>query len=71
MCLPLKPPTRQDRLRAFLAQHGLNQRKVAIRLGISEAYLGQIFAGKRRPEHYINKLVDMGIPSELLPDKSK
>lgn len=71
MCLQLEQATRQDRLRGFLIARGINQRKLAEKLGVSEAYIGQILSGKRRPKHYIDRLIDMGIPSELLSDKSE
>jgi len=69
MCLSFKQPTRQDKLRGFLAWHGVSQRALAKKLGVSEVYIGQILSGKRRPQYYIEKLIQMGIPSELLPEK--
>ena len=71
MCLPSKQPTRQDRLRGFLAEHRVTQRRLGELLGVTEAYVGQILAGKRRPQHYIDELVKLGIPRDLLPENSQ
>lgn len=71
MCLHSEQITRQDKLRGFLAERRLNQRKLADMLGVSEAYMGQILSGKRKPKHYIERLINLGIPSDFLPDKSE
>jgi len=61
-------PTRQDRLRSWLALHRKTVRSVAQDTGICRTVVHAIFADHRAPQGHIERLIAYGIPSELLPE---
>ncbi|HML54306.1 MAG TPA: helix-turn-helix transcriptional regulator [Solidesulfovibrio magneticus] len=60
-------PTRQDRLRAWLALHRKTVRGVAEATGICRTVVHAIFQDKRAPQAHIDRLIQYGIPADLLP----
>lgn len=60
-------PSRQDKLDAFLALRKIQKSEIAKNLGISPQMLTQIFNGRCAPPLTIDKLIEMGIPADLLP----
>lgn len=61
-------PTRQDRLKSWLALHRKTVRAVASDTGICRTVVHDIFAGKRAPQVHIERLIQYGIDPELLPE---
>lgn len=65
--LDLSQPDRQARLDAFLSVHRISKSHLAALLGIHHSYVGKICSGERRPKEHIQRLIDLGIPADLLP----
>ena len=61
-------PSRQARLNAFLIQHGVTTTELAKRLGCTISNVSDIKAGRKTTTHLILKMIELGIPAELLPE---
>ncbi len=65
------PPTRQDLLRGWLTAHRLTNRWLAHRMGVTDQRMSQVLAAETCPQSYIELLVGLGVPEELLPKPSR
>lgn len=63
-------PTRQDRLRSWLALHKIRYGDLALALGVHPSMITRIVSGERAPARRIRQLAELGIPRELLPEPS-
>ena len=61
-------PSRQARCNAWLAERGVTKADLARELGVSVGYIYHIIVGNKRPPHMIERLHQLGIPRELLPE---
>ena len=61
-------PTRQDRCRAWLVERRIVFGDLAADAGFSKATLSRIIAGSRAKPEHIARLIELGIPAELLPE---
>lgn len=66
--IPLAKPSRQARLRIWLMEHGLQSKDLAHQLGVSPQTMSNIASGLRNPPHHIKRLIDLGVPADLLPE---
>lgn len=73
LCESLHPqkPTRQARLKAWMATYGIEARGLARAAGVSPQMMSMIIAGRRAPRERIERLVQAGVPSDLLPEPSE
>lgn len=62
------PPDRRQRLKAWMAEHGVRQKTLAEALGIHVSYIGKIVSGEYRPAYQVARLIELGIPRQLLPE---
>jgi len=66
---------RHLQLRIWLLEHGLSQRAIARRLGVSPQYLNQVLLGRKPGLGIRRRLVrELGFPEDLIayePDKRK
>ncbi|MCF8104338.1 MAG: helix-turn-helix transcriptional regulator [Desulfohalobiaceae bacterium] len=60
--------SRQARLNAWLSLHGIAKNELARKTGFSPSYISFLLNGKRRHPDALQKLIDLGIPEELLPE---
>ncbi len=58
---------RLRKLKAWLDMRGLSQRELADILDVHPSMITRIFKGERSPPGRIEHLVQLGIPSHLLP----
>jgi predicted XRE-type DNA-binding protein len=58
--------SRPIELKCWLIRHGLSQPKVARQLGITRQYLSSILKSERKAPHIRRKLVDLGLPADLV-----
>ncbi len=68
--LNLKEPTRQDRYRAFKAEHGLTDQDIGERMvpPVSGQFVHVLFTGARdMPPARYEQLLAMGVPEEIVP----
>lgn len=63
-----KSPSRQARLRAWMALHGVTNLELARRIGVHYSTVSLILNGHRAPADRIEALVAVGVPEELLPE---
>ena len=68
--LHLQKPTRQARLKAWMAEYGIEARALANIAGVSPQMMSMIICGKRAPRRRIERLVAAGVPGDLLPEPS-
>lgn len=68
--LDASAPSRQDRLRAWLALHGIRFGELAEQLGVHPSMITRIVKGERAPAKRIRQLLELGIPEDLLPEPS-
>lgn len=61
-------PSRQDRCRAYLIERGIVFKDLAADVGISKNTFSNIIAGRRATPEYIARLIERGIPADLLPE---
>ena len=61
-------PSRQARLNAFLIERGVTTTQLAERLGCTLSHVSDIKAGRKTTAHLIQKMIELGIPAELLPE---
>lgn len=61
-------PSRQVRLKAFLLECEVEYQALADALGISKGALCDVFSGRRPVPKHIARLIELGIPAELLPE---
>jgi hypothetical protein len=66
-----KNPSRQDRLRSWLALHKIRHGDLALALGVHPSMITRIVNGDRAPARRIGELAKLGIPRELLPEPSR
>lgn len=66
--LHLQKPTRQARLKAWMTAHGVSARAMAEVAGVSPQMMSMIIAGDRAPCKRIERLVNAGVPGDLLPE---
>lgn len=66
-----KTPARQDRLNAWLAINRITKQSLADELGVTIQYVSMVMRGERRQKWIIDKLAELGVPAELLPEPSK
>ncbi len=60
--------SREDKINAVLALQGLNKARVAKEMGVSRAFVDQLFNGKSKTPSRLQQLViEFNIPPELLP----
>ncbi|GAB6176899.1 hypothetical protein JCM16814_17900 [Desulfobaculum senezii] len=69
--IQLHKPTRQARLRAWMIEHGVESRDLARAVGISPQMMSMITTGERAPKDRIERLVELGVPRDLLPPPYK
>ena len=67
LILDLTKVDRERALATWLTYHGIERKALAKELGITSGALTRIFQGKNRPANRIAKLIELGIPEELLP----
>lgn len=67
MVLDLTKVNRETALRAWLAYHGIGEKQLALRIGVSPSAITRIIKGERASRRLIAKLTDEGIPVFLLP----
>lgn len=67
LILDLSKVDRERALAAWLVYHGIERQTLAKQLGITPGALTRIIQGKNRPPKRIKRLIELGIPSELLP----
>lgn len=60
--------SRQARLRAFLAERGVTFRALGEALDLCESTVSEILSGRRSTVQHIERMVELGIPAELLPE---
>jgi len=62
-------PTRQELLKAWMDRDKKSRsfRKFASRMGITGVSLGRLCAGETIPTERHRKLVELGVPTDLLP----
>ncbi|QJT08929.1 XRE family transcriptional regulator [Oceanidesulfovibrio marinus] len=58
-------------LRAWLAFNGISNKELAIHLGTHTSFVTRLIKGERRPKDKIQRLVEYGIPANLLPAPSE
>lgn len=63
-----KTPSRQARLKAWLAYHGIGYKDLAESIGVHPSMITRLCSGERRTPERIRQLVELGIPPELLPE---
>ena len=68
--LHLRKPTRQARLKAWMAEYGVEARALADIAGVSPQMMSMIICGSRAPRERIERLVAAGVPRDLLPKPS-
>ncbi|MFV0350333.1 MAG: helix-turn-helix domain-containing protein [Halodesulfovibrio sp.] len=51
-----------------MVANGVSKSQLASALGVHPSYIGKIIAGERRPKDHIEKLITLGVPSDLLPE---
>ncbi len=61
-------PSRQARLNAFLVERGVTTTLLAKRLGCARSHVSDIKAGRKTTPHLIRRMIELGIPAELLPE---
>ncbi|WP_034641866.1 hypothetical protein [Desulfovibrio inopinatus] len=66
--LNLNEVDRETALRTWLTYHKLGNLELARRLDVDPSFVTYIVQGKRISRRVIDKMIDMGIPEELLPD---
>lgn len=64
----VKEPTRRSRLEAWLREHRVSKSALAVELGVSYARMLQLLRGVYLDSVRRQKLVSLGIPSDLLPE---
>lgn len=67
LILDLGKVNRERALSAWLTYHGIERKWLAKELGITPGALTRIIQGKNRPKARIQRLIELGIPAELLP----
>lgn len=65
-----RKPTRQARLKAWMAKYGIESRALADVAGVSPQMMSMIITGSRAPRERIERLVSAGVPRDLLPEPS-
>jgi|GEM_PF-6354312 len=60
-------PGRQDMLRIFLRQSGITRDDIADLLGVHRQSVSRILNGERALPEHVGRLLELGIPAELLP----
>mgnify|MGYP001557416748 CR=1 FL=1 len=63
-------PDRVAALKAWLAYHGISNRRLAEELSVSDSMISRIISGQRAPSTRLNQLMELGVPVHLLPDPS-
>lgn len=63
-------PTRQEKLKAYLAVHGPSLAELSRRLNVSKVRARQICLAERVREKSLEVMKAAGIPSELLPGEA-
>lgn len=66
--LPLQPPDRQAKLRAWLVEHRVSVKDIAMALGVANSMASAILSGSCVPAWHLEKLKELGIPEDLLPE---
>lgn len=61
-------PTRRSRLDAWLREHRVSKRRLSEHLGLSYTRTLQILRGIYLTSEHRRRLVDAGLPPELLPE---
>ncbi|MBF0481085.1 MAG: helix-turn-helix transcriptional regulator [Desulfovibrionaceae bacterium] len=59
---------RVDELQAYLAKNRVSKKELAKQLGVHPSMISRIISGERAPASRLEKLVELGIPRELLPE---
>jgi len=67
LILDLSKVDRERALATWLVYHGIGRKNLAKQLGITPSALTRIIQGKHRPQRRIQHLIELGIPSDLLP----
>lgn len=65
--ITLESLTRQERLLVWLRRSGISCVELGEKLGISKSGVSRYFRGDTMPSRHVQKLIDLGIPAELLP----
>jgi predicted transcriptional regulator len=61
---------RYTRLKIHLLKKRISQHEIARQLGVSYSYVNMLLCGRRVSEHYTAKLIELGIPEQLMPHQS-
>lgn len=69
--LDLTKVGRDTALRTWLTYHKLSNADIARALKVDPSFISLLLKGKRRSDRIRKKLVDLGIPEELLPGKDE
>jgi len=67
MVLDLTKVDRETALRAWLAYHGIGERQLALRVGVSPSAITRVIKGDRASKGLLTRLSAAGIPLDLLP----
>ncbi|WP_144082405.1 helix-turn-helix domain-containing protein [Desulfocurvibacter africanus] len=62
---------RDLRIEHWLRSNGVDRKQLAARVGCHRSYITRIFKGERAPASIIGKLVEIGVPADLLPNPQK
>lgn len=65
--LDLSKVDRATALNAWLMYHTLTKKELAIRLGVSPSAVTRLINGQRRSRRFLRRLVELGVPADLLP----
>lgn len=68
MNLDLNAVDRERALAAWLEYNEVKRKDLAKELGITAGALTRIIQGKYSPPNRIKRLVELGVPADLLPD---
>lgn len=61
-------PSRADWCRAWLVLNRIQVVELAKVVGVSRSMISEIIAGNRANPEHIQKLIEVGIPAEMLPE---
>ncbi|WP_034642355.1 helix-turn-helix domain-containing protein [Desulfovibrio inopinatus] len=67
LVLDLRATSQPNAFRAWLAFHGLSLTELAVKVGVSQATLSRLIDGQRTNRDTMDKLVELGVPKEILP----
>ncbi|MGE4297344.1 MAG: transcriptional regulator [Desulfovibrionaceae bacterium] len=66
--LDLSLVDRETALRTWLAYHRIEEKRLADELGVHKGIITRIIKGERAPRELIARLIQFGVPPQLLPE---